>query len=550
MITKKLSLLAIATALFASACSEDSHTISSSMTESDDSFANESFESSSSLSTRLDINYRDTVKAGDTMNIYMEIEGKKGCNEDVLCLKERNSTVPLFLGKLTKGTLISVNAATSGTKNDTIFVRNEFGEILKVLEPIHDSKKDVDTYGNFMIPGSGAEMATNKFVVFNDGYYYLNLNAKFDSTSHMRLNVEIDSAYYQYIGDTSSVDIDIDKTVRGIVKIGNAPQKMNFKFTASTGYSIGIVVNGEWISRYELLDKKENVLASDTGSLDQLLYPEDSSSWTLSLRPLNVENYYTGPYATFEIKMTSRKLGQGEYFAFPDSVKAAGDTLTIVRPKNNQAKYYLRQEQYVWLADLDKGDTINVYQLMEGYYDTKLNPPSYEILDKKGDSIATIDAYKHGFKAKSKGPVYLHYLSTLPYAVDEKEELTFHTFIQRPGSLDSIAFYNENKDKEFHETTVNAGDTVWFDNFSFHTYPGDTPTSTKMKWFVPCEDIPILGNAAYITSIDNCKIEQEISASYLIVQNDVSGDDHARLIAESLADPLMRDTLSIRVNVE
>lgn len=544
----KYSLFGIALVFSLIACSEDSHTNTSSLTDGNESFAEESFNSSSSLSTRLDIVYQDTIESADTVNLYLEKAGKKGCNDDVICIEDDMSSISLFLGEFVKGTRVTVNVATSGMENDTLQILSEFGEKLKVMESVWDSSKNVGVFSNFMIPGSGADMISNKFVVFKDGFYYINMKADFDESSHIRINVEVDSAYYDYTGDSTSISMELDETIRGIVQIGNAPKKIEVVFSAGEGYSIGLLAKGQWISKYELLDEKEKTIATDTGSLDQLLYPDDSTTWTLSIRPLNVENYSTGPYATFEIETNARELGQGEYFAYPDSIELAGDTLVIVRPKNNMAKYYLRQEQYVWLANLAKGDSIDIFQQMEGYYDTKLNTPNITILDKSGDSVGTIDTYNHGFKAKSKGPIYLHYLSSLPYATDEKQELTFRTFIQRPGSLDSITFYDESKDTEYSEKTVQRGDTIYFDDFTFYAYPGEALASTRMKWFVPCEDLTVLGNAAYITNIANCKEEQEISSHYLIVQEESEGDDRARLIAQSLADPLMRDTLLLRVN--
>ena len=67
---KLLSALLIPAALFV-ACSEQTHTNTSSVTDGNESFAEESFSSSSSLTTRLDIDYRDTLVSGDTMNFYM-----------------------------------------------------------------------------------------------------------------------------------------------------------------------------------------------------------------------------------------------------------------------------------------------------------------------------------------------------------------------------------------------------------------------------------------------------------------------------------------------
>ena len=130
---KLLSALLIPAALFV-ACSEQTHTNTSSVTDGNESFAEESFSSSSSLTTRLDIDYRDTLVSGDTMNFYMEFASwdtitverdtsdedskdstyvQKICHDDILCLDSANTTVSLFLGDFPKGTRISVLAATS-----------------------------------------------------------------------------------------------------------------------------------------------------------------------------------------------------------------------------------------------------------------------------------------------------------------------------------------------------------------------------------------------------------------------------------------------------
>ena len=81
---KLLSIFLLPAALLV-ACSETTHTNSSSVTDDNGSYAEDSFKSSSSISDRLDIDYRDTLTAGDTMNFYMElatwdtvtVEGKK-----------------------------------------------------------------------------------------------------------------------------------------------------------------------------------------------------------------------------------------------------------------------------------------------------------------------------------------------------------------------------------------------------------------------------------------------------------------------------------------
>ncbi len=69
---KNIFQLAILASFFTvfSACGDDS---SSSASDEDSSSSVASFKSSSSLSTRADIDYKDTVSLGDTMRIYLEL---------------------------------------------------------------------------------------------------------------------------------------------------------------------------------------------------------------------------------------------------------------------------------------------------------------------------------------------------------------------------------------------------------------------------------------------------------------------------------------------
>lgn len=568
MNTKILVLFAVIPVFFA--CSETSHTNSSSVTDDNGSYAEDSFKSSSSISDRLDIDYRDTLTAGDTMNFYMElatwdtvtIKGKKDstgkkakdstyiekiCHDDIVCLDSTSTTVSLFLGDYPKGTRITVLAATSGMENDTIRIRGEKSGNLRTLMPVYNSQKKDSVYSNYMVPGSGADMLLNSFIAFNDDFCYLDLKAKFDTASHLRIKVDIDTAYYNYIGDSAHIDIDLRDTIRGILVIGQSPKKIDVAFKVETGFSVNLSVSGYSINKYELRDKNKNVYSPASDTLDTLLVTNDSSEWTLSLYPSNVVSFLDGPFATFEAATRFRRLNQGEYLAKPDSIIYPGDTLTIVRPANDSTKYYLRQDHYVWLADLKKGDSLVVYHDMEGYckyMECKGTPRAqYWLINDKGDSVGTINSLEHSFKAKKDGPVYLRYLQLNSKALTDSN-LTLRTFIQRPGSLDSLKFYNEAKDVTYSTKRVAPGDTVKLSEFAFQTVP--YKTSYNVKWFVPCEDLTTLGNAAYISQLENCKGEQEISSFYLIAQSDAADKD-ARLIAQSMADPLMRDTLTINV---
>ncbi|MBR1732721.1 MAG: hypothetical protein IJ729_03135 [Alloprevotella sp.] len=432
-------------------------------------------------------------------------------------------------------------------EGDTIRVRSEKGEKAKTLHPVWNESKKDSLYSDYMLPGSGADMLQNQFVLFSDDFYYLDLKAKFDTTAHLRVKVDVDTAYYNYTGDFSHVDIDLRDTVRGILVIGSAPKNIEIAFNVKTGFSVNLSVQGEGINKYELTDKDGKTYSPAADSLDTLLVTNDSSQWTLKLTPSNVVSFLSGPFATFEAATRFRRLNQGEYLAKPDSIVYPGDTLTIVRPANDSTKYYLRQDHYVWLADLKKGDSLIVYHEMEGYCkygECKGTPRAYyALLNADGDSVGTINSLEHSFKAKSDGPVYLRYLQLNSKALTDSN-LTLRTFIQRPGSLDSLKFYNEEKENTYTSMRVKAGDTVKLADFAFQTVP--YKTSYNVKWYVPCEDLTTLGTASYIIQQENCKSEQEISSFYLIAQPDAADKD-ARLIAQSMADPLMRDTLTVNV---
>lgn len=575
MNTNKLLILALTAAAFFAACSDEKHTNSWEDENDGASFAEDSFKSSSSLSTRLDINYNDTLKIGDSTKLHLEIarldtikdDGKStvqlACSEGMLCLDTAATKLSLFLGEFPAGSLISVSVAASDMKNDTLRIRSEFGDVLKTAKPVYDTTKKEDIFSNFMLPGRSTP-ATNQFVTFKEGFYYLDLDAKFDRTSLLELLVTVDTAYYDYIGDTTEVTIGLKDTLRGISIIGSSPKEISVKFSSNTGYSIDVVAKGNWINSFSLFEKDKQIAADS--SIDVLLLPEDSTAWTLKIKPLNIENYLSGPFATFEAVTNSRELGKGEYLANPDSISKLGDILEVVRERNTQAKYYLRQEQFVWLANMKKGDSIDVYQEMIGYFGG-VNNKSYTIVDKDGKELGTISSMESRFKATKDGDVYLHYLSTCPYLSNDNadESLKFQTRVSYYGALSSFFFNDkDNSNKALDTTYIVLGDTVYLGKFTFRSAMSRTMTTgagSSVKWFVPCEDIVPHDDGNGFTTVpvfniqnvdckdggeDSIKGEQEISSSRLIPRDDSEGGTF-RLIAESLADPLKRDTLAIIV---
>ncbi|MCF0216539.1 MAG: hypothetical protein HUK21_08710 [Fibrobacteraceae bacterium] len=583
----KYSLLVSTVAsLFIMGCDSGS---SSSPDDATSSSSVPSFNSSTSIVNTLDVAFNDTLKLKDTVNIYLDyfvydtvykeivdsdsniiidsnkFEVNASCTDESLCIDRKDSSISLYLGNFKAGSRIQVSMSTSDMENDTLrilsdllkdttvtkegdtLITSTFGEPLATVYPIYNQTKKDSIFEKYMIPGSGADMTSNTFINFKNGDYYLVLKAKFDSTSHIRVFASVDTAYYRYVGDDSQITMSLNDTLRGVSRIGKSPSKVKVNFEAEVGYSVTLNVSGKWINKYKLFENDSNEIAADTSGLDQLLLPEDSTKWTLQVYPLSVDNYLSGPYATFEAITTTRELGQGEYFAFPDSIVFPGDTLEINRARNDQAKYYLRQEQYVWLADLKKGDSIYVFHHIYGYETDASKPAIYAILNSKGDSVGTIGTYDYVFKAPKDGAYYLRYLRFNSNPITESRILSLYTLVQRPGMFKSMEFYDESTSKTYSDTRKYAvGDSVFFSSFSFMIEPA--ATSVSMKWFVPCEDLPVLGNASYITKYEsgNCNGEQEISDDFLIVQKEASGET-AHLIAESKADPLMRDTLTILV---
>lgn len=561
---KLLITFAMISAAALAACSDKSHT--SSWEDEEGSVSRESFRSSSSLSTRLDINYADTVNIGESSVLQFEYAKKSGdsakakltCNKDNICIDKSSKNVSLFIGEYPAGTRFSISAATKHMAKDSIFVHNEFGEILKAMKPL--SMDGGSTYTNYMLPGT-EEQETNLFVTFDPGFFYLNLKADFDSISTLDLLVNVDSAYYNYIGDTTEMTVGLNDTIRGISIIGKSKEEVNIKFASATGYSITANAVGTWISEYKLFEEDNQIVykkmatsSQKYGGIDslgqQLLLPYDSTNWTINIKPLNIENYMSGPFATFEAIINSRALGKGEYLAYPDSLSRPGDIDTVIRDNNQAAKYYLRQEQYIWIANMKKGDSILISQNMKGYSANK--DKVIEVLNKKGEVLATINEYNNKFKAKSDGPVYVHYLSACEIdnlqcgnldGDNVEEKLYFITSISYYGSITSIGFYDA-KDGVIDTKDYNPGDVITLKALPIRVLP--STASTNVKWFIPCEDVE---NIFTIQSrnCDDGLNEQEISSTKLKINEDTHGLS-ARLIAESIADPTKRDTLTISVN--
>lgn len=437
---KKFHIAFLAACLCNIACDNSSHT--NNLVDPED-VNEESFNSSSSINERLDIDYHDTITIGDTINYYITLKGGEvPCGADDICIDSNTTALTFFLGEYTAGTRVSISMATSNTGKDTLMVKNETEfDGLKLFQKIWDEGKKDSIFSNYMIPGEGAKYSSNQVVLFKDGFYYAELKGKFTNGSHIRLVTRVEKDYYEFTGDTSATVITRNDTLRGIIPIKTAPSKINVRFAANVGYNVDIQTKGKWIPKMELLgpkDKNISTLEQDLANLDSLrdmikevLLPLDSTEWNLVLYPQATENYQSGPFATFEVFTQSRKLTKGEYIANADSIKKDGETLVAVRECTEEQKCYIRQEEFVWLGDMKKGDTISVHHEIENYYTN--NTVYYHIMNKDMDTLSTLnmDLPNQGYKATADGPVYLHYLRLKASPKRNPPKLTMKTTVQK-----------------------------------------------------------------------------------------------------------------------
>lgn len=539
--------LFIATIVSLLACSETSHT--NSFSDEEGEFADSSFYSSSGTSNRADIDYDSEIVMDDTTNIYIQrpvadSTGKTECPERTICIDSLTKEINLFLGNLKKGDRVSIVTTTNGMDKDTMRVMSELGQNMLPMLPRCIS--DNCTFDSFVIPGSGDELNKNLFVIFEDGYYYVNLRAAFNDVAHMRLFAHVDNGYYKYTGDTDKTNITLKENFRGILKIGNSPDSIRFNFAAAIGNSVTIRAEGDWINELNLLQEGKSI-AKEKDTLNNTMLTDDSTHWELVMLPEKISNYQTGPYATFTLQSSSRKLSQGEYFALPDSLKGAGEFLKKTRKKIEA--FELRQDQYVWLGNFKKGDTLVVEHRFKGYGERAAKPFTvidYSVLGKNGKLLKDISKTNMGYKVESDGPVYFHFQMVNSQNTTDAKELELYTLVKRPGALTKFNFYDKKAKKAMDTLKVEEEQSLKLDDLAFES----APTSTKsgaVNWFIPCKYALIIGPIDYDLCVGEQKIESTGSDDAKVLEIYGGSGSEAELIAESLLDPQKRDTLHIVV---
>lgn len=521
--------------------------------------------SSSSISTRADISYKDTVVLNKKMDLNIELIKKKNDPQDSseIYVDSLDNYIPLYLGELTRGSLIKVKASTSNILEDKIRIRSEHNDSLRALTAVAKNKDHLDSaFRYFMVPSLGTiadstYRDSNEFVVFTDNHYYLEIAGEFTDESTARLYVQIDTSYYGYTGDTDSISMTMNDTINGIMLIGDGtPDTVNINFSANEGYSLNLTTSGKNINGYALTEG-DSTLGNSVSSIDTMLIPNDTARWTLKVAPETFSSIWSGPFAFFKAITRTRALEKGEYFAYPDSILYPGEDLWTSRPKDLPEKaiyrYNKRQEQFVWLGDYKKGDSLIVLHGIENY-STK-GSATCEIIDKNKKVISSISCtYGGEFSVPVNGPYYLHYIRLNSEAKDDvldslRYVLQLHTMVQQPGLLKEMKFYDAEMDDVVDQIYASTGDTIRLSRFTFNF----TPTSSTqwkeigsdVNWYIPCESLNYI-NRNY--KIEDCKTEQLISSDFLVVSDKEEAVlKTPELIAESMADPTKRAILKIMI---
>lgn len=527
---KRFAIFPILLTAILAGCGSDGGTSAGESSSSESS----SSESSSSYSNRLDVVYADTL-ASDTVS---------------LSGKGSELSYKLFLGEFPRGTLIGLSAKkVSGGAPDTLSIREEQGQILvPEIFTVENGDTLYDTRATGLQTGDTAFSSARFITTRESGFYYVDVpkvNAGKDSSFEIELFASIEPGRYLYADSVDSIGIRPGDTVRGFFILENFPEESRIAFSATVGKSVNVNAFGKAIENI-VLQRNGETVASGT-LIDAQILPEKNAEYTIAVRPKGAPDYTTGPYAYFEIQTSARELVKGEYLANPDSIVSVGDTLVVVREKNDAAKYYLRQEQYVYLANLEKGDSIQVFHEIEGYYSGASYPATYTILDSAGDSIARISETQNLFVAKEKGPHYLHYVRLNSPPKTQSQILTLKTMVQRFGYVTGFSFYDEERDEAFTTKSVQSGDTLHFSKLHLRVEPANA--SGNALWYVPCGDLALIQSAYTENNCKNYGREQLIGATNIAITTDASRvGEIIRLIAQSVADPHARDTLSVFIS--
>lgn len=497
--------------------------------------------SSSGFSDREEIVYGDTILQ-DTLHIRR--------------LPDTTLGEPwiFFLGEYPAGTLITVNAATKDLKNAQLRVRAEGS--LKYLAPALADK--AGNYSEYMVPGTDttiASIAINDFYTLTDGFYMLEVSGTADAdTALLRLELNVQKARFQVAGMGDTLTLEANDTLRGFFPLDQSSDQVLVRFRSPAGFNLNLSTSGSLIDSVWLGDSASAtaIIAGQSVIRKQLL-PQKTSAWDLHIEAA-ARSYADGPYAFFELVLNSLELAQGEYFAYPDSIVKPGDTLVVVRPRNDAALYDVRHDQYVFLGKYKKGDSIQVSHSIAGFAGYTFI--AYNILNAQGDSIATLSgANGFSYKIPADGSYYLHYYRMDSHATDEALTLTLATVVRQPGLLTGWRLVKENASGvivDNEDAILKVGSTLKIAS-SLLWAPEPSTASKSAVWYILCKDVTdgngdVLPLDSWVFTdgrgVASCAGELNPLQSLELVGQKAGV---MSLVIQSVADPTKSDTLEITV---
>jgi len=479
--------------------------------------------SSSALSDREDIVYSDTILS-DTLHTRILSDSANG-------------SWTYYLGEYPAGTQLTVWAATQNLTGARLRIRAE-GSV-KALLP-SDANPD-GQFQDYMVPASDtlSSLVGNDFYTLAAGFYALEIEGTPNAdTALLRLHVTPRRARFAYTGTGDSLQLIAGDTLRGFFQLSKGGGSVHVRFRSPEGFNLNLSTNGTLIDTTWLTDSSTAAtLATGQNALRLQLLPQTPSAWDVHIQSAT-PTYLDGPYAFFELVLNSLQMLQGEYFSKPDSIVKAGDTLKVLRPRNDAALYDMRHDQYVYLGTYQSGDSLVVIHQNYGF--TSLRAPGMLILDANQEKVDTLtNARGWGFKVTTAGPYYLHYWRTDGYAEDPALTLSLTTVVQHIGSLTDWTLQNSTgSDMGFKDLAV--GDTLFMAK-SLLWVPSPISASTAVQWFIPCADYNIIRDDRNLTT---CTGERfKVNTPWIRAIGSGSG----RLISQSVADPTQSDTLIVVV---
>lgn len=485
--------------------------------------------SSSSDAGRVEIEYSDTLQLKDSVNYSM-------------------GTGNFFVGHLPKGTVIHLGLLNKRLATGAQFrILSESGDVQRPTNSLANGE-----YTDYSV-ASDTTYFTNHFIVLDTGYYYLEVEGKLKTGStdttlpDFKASLAIDSAYYQFTGVEDSTELPVNLAFHGCFPIHDIEDSTQFYFASNAGKNLTLVSNGQSLKDVILLDQTGSVLDSADTKIRVQMLPQDTAHWSVRIRT-SLASYYAGNYAFFDLNLTSIQLDKGEYFAKPDTMPRAGDTLIIARQGSESAGWDVRHDHYIWLGNLTAGDSVILWHGMSGI--SKIQK-LLRILDSKGKPVDTINpiistnwnkAQGSSFTPQTTGGYYLHYSgigSDNTYWTDENYTMNLKAMIQKPGSLTAFDY---NPTEFGYLSSFKVGDTLSLKELL--TSKTISPSSASKNY------LPILMRAERSILVDSVDIEVGNMASGDEIRSDwlVGAEPGiAHIILQSTADPTRTDTCTVKV---